>query len=103
MGSHFDLVRRYRLRGPPRIIPGMTRRRAPEGIPILIALDTKGSGSLSRQIYRTLRDGILAGRLVGGLRLPSTRALATDLGVSRNTVVTAFDQLLAEGYVESRV
>jgi GntR family transcriptional regulator/MocR family aminotransferase len=81
----------------------MTRRRAPEGIPILIALDTKASGSLSRQIYRTLRDGILAGRLAGGLRLPSTRALATDLGVSRNTVVTAFDQLLAEGYVESRV
>jgi GntR family transcriptional regulator/MocR family aminotransferase len=81
----------------------MTRRRAPEGIPILIALDTKASGSLSRQIYRALRDGILAGRLTGGFRLPSTRALATDLGVSRNTVVTAFDQLLAEGYVESRV
>jgi GntR family transcriptional regulator/MocR family aminotransferase len=35
--------------------------------------------------------------------LPSTRALASDLGVSRNTVVTAFDQLLAEGYVDSRV
>ena len=86
-----------------RIIPPMTRRRAPEGIPILIALDPKASESLSRQIYRALRDGILAGRLVGGLRLPSTRALATDLGVSRNTVVTAFDQLLAEGYVESRV
>jgi len=81
----------------------MTRRRAPEGIPVLIALDTKASGSLSRQIYRALRDGILAGRLTGGLRLPSTRALAIDLGVSRNTVVTAFDQLLAEGYVESRV
>ena len=70
----------------------MTRRRAPEGIPVLIALDTKASGSLSRQIYRALRDGILAGRLTGGLRLPSTRALAIDLGVSRNTVVTAFDQ-----------
>ena len=81
----------------------MTRRRAPEGIPVLIALDPKASDSLSRQIYRALRDGILAGRLVGGLRLPSTRALATDLGVSRNTVITAFDQLLAEGYVESRV
>ena len=81
----------------------MTRRRAPEGIPVLIALDPKASESLSRQIYRSLRDGILAGRLAGGLRLPSTRALAIDLGVSRNTVVTAFDQLLAEGYVESRV
>jgi GntR family transcriptional regulator/MocR family aminotransferase len=81
----------------------MTRRRAPEGIPVLIVLDPKASDSLSRQIYRALRDGILAGRLVGGLRLPSTRALATDLGVSRNTVVSAFDQLLAEGYVEARV
>ena len=81
----------------------MTRRRAPEGIPVLIALDPKASDSLSRQIYRSLRDGILAGRLAAGLRLPSTRALAIDLGVSRNTVVTAFDQLLAEGYVESRV
>ena len=81
----------------------MTRRRGPEGIPVLIALDPRSSDPLSRQIYRALRDGILAGRLVGGLRLPSTRALATDLGVSRNTVVTAFDQLLAEGYVESRV
>ena len=81
----------------------MTRRRAPEGIPVLISLDPNASDSLSRQIYRALRDGILAGRLAGGLRLPSTRALAVDLGVSRNTVVTAFDQLLAEGYVESRV
>jgi GntR family transcriptional regulator / MocR family aminotransferase len=78
-------------------------RRSPEGIPILIALDPKSSASLTRQIYRALRDGILAGRLVGGLRLPSTRALADDLGVSRNTVVAAFDQLVAEGYVESRV
>jgi GntR family transcriptional regulator/MocR family aminotransferase len=81
----------------------MTRRRGPEGIPILIALDPRSSDSLTRQIYRALRDGILAGRLVSGLRLPSTRALANDLGVSRNTVVAAFDQLLAEGYVESRV
>ena len=81
----------------------MTRRRAPEGIPVLIALDPGARDTLSRQIYRVLRDGILAGRLVGGLRLPSTRGLAADLGVSRNTVVTAFDQLLAEGYVESRV
>jgi GntR family transcriptional regulator/MocR family aminotransferase len=85
------------------IIRRMTRRRAPEGIPVLIALDPRTRDSLARQIYRALRDGILAGRLVGGLRLPSTRALAADLGVSRNTVVTAFDQLLAEGYVESRV
>ena len=81
----------------------MTRRRAPQGLPILIALDPARRESLTRQIYRAIRDGILAGRLGVGLRLPSTRALANDLGVSRNTVVSAFDQLLAEGYVESRV
>ncbi len=81
----------------------MTRRRAPEGIPVLIALDSSSSDPLTRQIYRALRDGILTGRLARGVRLPSTRALANDLGVSRNTVVAAFDQLLAEGYVESRV
>jgi GntR family transcriptional regulator/MocR family aminotransferase len=81
----------------------MTQRRAPDGIPVLIALDPGAKDTLSRQIYRALRDGILAGRLAGGLRLPSTRALAADLGVSRNTVITAFDQLMVEGYVESRV
>jgi len=85
-----------------RIIRRMTRRRAPDGIPVLIALDPRASDPLARQVYRALRDGILAGRLVGGLRLPSTRALAGDLGVSRTTVVAAFDQLVAEGYVESR-
>src|SRR5262245_9055384 len=94
---------RFRVGAHAAIISPMTRRRAPEGFPILIALDPNASESLARQIYRTLRDGILAGRLAAGFRLPSTRALATDLGVSRNTVVTAFDQLLAEGYVESRV
>src|SRR5262245_33350391 len=94
---------RFRVGAHAAIISPMTRRRAPEGFPILIALDPKASESLARQIYRTLRDGILAGRLAAGFRLPSTRALASDLGVSRNTVVTAFDQLLAEGYVESRV
>jgi GntR family transcriptional regulator/MocR family aminotransferase len=72
-------------------------------MPVLIALDPSAKDTLSRQIYRALRDGILVGRLVGGLRLPSTRALAADLGVSRNTVITAFDQLTVEGYVESRV
>ena len=69
----------------------MTRRRGPEGIPILIVLDPRSSESLTRQIYRTLRDGILAGRLVGGFPLPFTRVLSRDLGVSRNTVVAAFD------------
>src|SRR5581483_1570303 len=46
---------------------------------------------------------ILGGRLRPGARLPSTRALAVQLGIARNTVLAAFEQLTAEGYVERRV
>jgi GntR family transcriptional regulator / MocR family aminotransferase len=55
------------------------------------------------QLYIQLRDAILDRRLKPGLRLPSTRSFADSLRVSRNTVLGAFDQLLAEGYIESRV
>lgn len=58
--------------------------------------------SLQRQIFDQVRAAILDGRLAPGARLPSTRALSKDLGVARNTVLYAFDQLQAEGYVESR-
>ncbi len=50
-----------------------------------------------------MRAAVLEGRLPPGSRLPSTRTLASDLGVSRNTVMGAFDQLLAEGYLEGKV
>ena len=58
---------------------------------------------LYRQLYFALREAILAGRLAPGTRLPATRALAEELKMSRNTVLAAFDQLVAEGYIESRV
>ena len=58
---------------------------------------------MHRQLYSELRDAVLTGRLAPGSRLPSTRALASDLGISRNTVMGAFDQLLAEGYLEGKV
>jgi GntR family transcriptional regulator / MocR family aminotransferase len=57
---------------------------------------------LHRQLYDGLRAAILAGRLAAGARLPATRVLAAELGVSRNTVLDAYAQLLAEGYVEGR-
>ena len=63
---------------------------------MFIKLD--GSGTLSQQIYHALRRAILGGQLAPGARLPATRALAYELGVSRNTVLLAYDQLLAEGY-----
>ncbi|MDD0842446.1 MocR-like pyridoxine biosynthesis transcription factor PdxR [Pseudomonas sp. Gutcm_11s] len=58
---------------------------------------------LSRQLYQALRERILDGRLGGRTRLPASRDLAALLGISRNTVTRAFDQLYAEGYVEGRV
>ena len=66
-----------------------------------VALD--GTGPTYAQIYRGLRRAILEGRAEPGLRLPATRALAGDLGVSRTTVLAAYEQLLAEGYAEARV
>jgi GntR family transcriptional regulator/MocR family aminotransferase len=58
---------------------------------------------LARQLYQALRERILDGRLQGDTRLPASRELAELLGISRNTVGRAFDQLYAEGYVQARV
>lgn len=59
--------------------------------------------SAQRWLYEALRDSILRGRLGAGARLPATRDLARQHGVARGTVVAAFSQLRAEGYVQSRV
>src|SRR3954451_19877537 len=68
-----------------------------------IAIPLSKSGeSLFRQIYAGFRAAILNGQLRAGERLPSTRDLSEQLHVSRTVVVMAFDQLLAEGYVEGR-
>ncbi len=57
---------------------------------------------LQQQLYWRLREAILQGRLRAGLRLPSSRSLAQELGVARNTVTAAFEMLVAEGYVRCR-
>ncbi|WP_415834555.1 PLP-dependent aminotransferase family protein [Kerstersia similis] len=59
-------------------------------------------GPLNRQIYDLLRQAILKGMWPPNMRMPSTRALADELKLSRNTVLHAFEQLLAEGYLISR-
>jgi GntR family transcriptional regulator/MocR family aminotransferase len=66
-------------------------------------LQLDGTGPLHRQVYRAFRDEILGGELAPGERVPSTRVLADLLKVSRNTAVSAYEQLLAEGYLETRV
>jgi DNA-binding transcriptional regulator YhcF (GntR family) len=71
------------------------------GALVLIGLDGEADAPLHRQIYDELRRQILDGRLRRGARLPSTRSLASDLRVSRSTVVQAFEQLRAEGYIDS--
>jgi len=58
---------------------------------------------LHRQLYEALRRAILDGKLAAGDRLPSSRDLVQDLGMSRNTVVAALSQLAVEGYLVSRV
>ena len=61
-----------------------------------------GERPLYEQLERTLRDAIRDGRLAGGARLPSSRALAGELGLSRGVVTAAYGQLIAEGYLQSR-
>ena len=72
-------------------------------VPPSISLDGSSRAPYHRQLYDGLRRAILSGVLGAGTRLPSTRTLAAELGVSRTTVVTAFRGLLAEGYLEGKV
>lgn len=67
---------------------------------MLLSLD--GTGALYEQIARGLRRAIIGKDLGRGARLPGSRRLASDLSVSRNAVIAAYEQLLAEGYIESR-
>ncbi|MEU8134684.1 PLP-dependent aminotransferase family protein [Streptodolium elevatio] len=68
---------------------------------LLVGID-RARGAVGAQITAGLRDAVRTGRLAPGDRLPSSRALATDLGVSRGMVVEAYEQLVAEGYLTSR-
>ncbi|MRI32748.1 hypothetical protein EOPP23_07075 [Endozoicomonas sp. OPT23] len=67
-----------------------------------ISLESRSNEPKFKALYRELRQAILAGRFKSETRLPSTRSLALQLSVGRNTVLSAFDQLIAEGYLETR-
>ena len=69
---------------------------------IPLILDATRSETLTAQLSGHLRDAIRLGRIPAGARLPSSRSLAEQLGISRNTVTRAYDILLADGYVETR-
>lgn len=67
-----------------------------------VVLDRAAPEPLGRQLYLRIRDLILLGRLAAGAKLPSSRKLADDLGVSRTVSLAAYDQLSVEGYLEAR-
>jgi GntR family transcriptional regulator/MocR family aminotransferase len=70
-------------------------------VPLVIPLSSHG-GPLFRQVYLGLREAILSGSFRSGEKLPSTRDVAEQLGISRTVVVLAYDQLLAEGFAMGR-
>jgi GntR family transcriptional regulator/MocR family aminotransferase len=79
----------------------MSRNARQISLPFL-RIDRKGKRPIYEQLYQGMREAILNGRLQPNDRLPATRLIAEELGVSRNIVVIAFEQLLMEGYIRSR-
>jgi len=80
----------------------MTPSRTTSGPELLVELDKTSQAPLHHQLANGLRDAIRTGRLTPHTRLPSSRVLAADLGVSRGLVVDAYSQLVAEGFLLSR-
>ena len=78
--------------------------RSTAGPPLIthLPIDRSSRAPLYQQIYEGYRRAILAGHLRPGQRIPSTRALAAELGVSRLPVLAAYEQLLNEGYFDGR-
>lgn len=76
--------------------------RTADAAALALGLERIGNEPLRVQLARQLRHMILSGRGTRGARLPSTRARASELGVSRATSVLAYDQLVSEGYLEGR-
>ncbi len=69
---------------------------------VVLSVDPSDPRTLQRQLFDQIRDMILDNRLRSGDHVPASRALSEQLGVSRNTVILAYEQLLSEGYIESR-
>jgi hypothetical protein len=70
---------------------------------LFVRIDPRAREPLQAQVCDSIRRAILDGVLHPGTRLPSSRALAADLGISRTTTVLAFDQLAAEGYLTAKL
>jgi GntR family transcriptional regulator / MocR family aminotransferase len=77
-------------------------KKVPSAVSPVIAVDRKAAKPLHKQIYDAFRAMIVSRNLGAGQQIPSTRALANELRISRIPVLTAYSQLLAEGYFEAR-
>ncbi|EPL6454904.1 PLP-dependent aminotransferase family protein [Providencia rettgeri] len=74
------------------------RRKQQAQFPLLL-LD---EGYIKENVYHTIRNAILDGRIASGVKLPSSRALAEMMSISRNSVIAGFDRLIDEGYLYSK-
>src|SRR6202034_656496 len=81
----------------------MKMKRLPASFLPPISLDPRGKAPMYRQLYTWFRKAIIDGQMRPGQRVPSTRALAAELKISRIPVLNAYEQLLAEGYFETFV
>jgi GntR family transcriptional regulator/MocR family aminotransferase len=80
----------------------MPKTRTSSAAELLVGLRRDEPAPLHSQLEQELRSAVRSGRLAGGSIVPSTRALAAELGLSRGVVVEAYEQLIAEGYFRSR-
>ncbi|QBD77009.1 PLP-dependent aminotransferase family protein [Ktedonosporobacter rubrisoli] len=80
-----------------------TRRMPRPAVDFLPQLQRGGKVSLEQQLVLSLREAIVSGRLRPGMRLPSSRRLAAELQVNRNTVIKALEQLISEDYVIGKI
>ena len=80
----------------------MTRLRTSSDLEVLVQLRREAPEPLHQQLEAEIREAIRSGRLEAGAVVPSSRALANDLGLSRGVVIEAYEQLGAEGYLDTR-
>src|SRR5512133_2759670 len=89
--------------GGPVTRPSSREKNRTRPRPEILVPLARGHGTLRSQIEAALRDGARSGRLSPHSVLPSSRVMARDLGVSRGVVVGAYEQLIAEGFLISRL
>ena len=102
-GGHRTMVRHDWSREKIQFMAGIRDQLEPSApVELLLSVSREGEGTLGAQIEDQLRRAIRSGELHGGARVPSTRDLARQLGVSRRIAVDAYAQLAAEGYLVLR-